>query len=235
MDSAVGRAPTEGPVEQALALAGALSRATGLIVETGASQTLWGVSDPGGHLPVVKTALVVRDVGADGQFSANPVVLCLQVRTLVAVPLQADAQRPVVGTLWALSSSPQAFDNEQVAALTRVGTIIGGLLSPVTPKADLERLVMALPTPAVAVVGDRVLPNAPACALTGFGGEEVTTLGDWFKALYRDDGSMVRELYEADRAQGFLDARTAPITRKDGWERLVQVHCTTVGDRKSVV
>lgn len=230
MHRAAEGAPTEGPVDQALALAAALSRATSLIVETGASQTLWGVADPGGHLPVVKTALVVRDVAADGQFSANPVVLRLQVRTLVAVPLQADAERPVVGTLWALSSTPNAFDREQVAALTRVGTVIGGLLSPVTPMAELERLVMALPTPAVAVVGERVHPNAQACALTGFRGEEVTTLDAWFKALYREDGPMVRELYEADRAQGFLDARTAPITRKDGWERLVQVHCTTVGE-----
>jgi len=217
-------------VDQALALVGALTNATALLVETGASQTRWGVDDPGGHLPVVKTPLQLREVGADAQFSTHPVVLHLGVRSLVAVPLQADAQRPVVGTLWALSTSPDAFDATHLAALGRVGTIIGGLLSPSTPMGELERLAMALPTPAVAVSGDRVVPNAPACALTGFRGDEVMTLKAWFEALYRDDGPMVQELYEADRAGGFLDARTAPITRKDGWERLVQVHCTAVGE-----
>lgn len=218
------------PVDQALALVQSLTGASGLLVETGASQTRWGVGDPGGHLPVVKTTVVVPDASADGQFATHSVVKKLGIRCLVGAPLQAAPHRPVVGTLWAFSTTPDAFAFPHLEAIARVSTVIGGLLSPSTPMADLERLVMALPTPAAAVMNGRVVPNAQACSLTGYGGDEITTIEQWFNALYRNDGPMVRELYEADRLSGFLDSRTAPITRKDGWERLVQFHSTTIGE-----
>ncbi len=224
------RHEVEGPMDQALALAHSLTGASGLLVETGASQTRWGVRDPGGHLPVVKTTFVVPDAFLDGQFATHPVVKALGIRCLVGTPLQAGPHKPVVGTLWAFSTMPDAFAFPALEALARVSTVLGGLLSPVTPMAELERLVMSLPTPAVAMLNERVVPNALACNLTGYRGEELATLEQWFNALYRDDGPMVRELYEADRLSGFLDGRTAPITRKDGWERLVQFHPTAVGE-----
>jgi PAS domain S-box-containing protein len=128
-----------------------------------------------------------------------------------------------------MSPHANAFSASHIEALSQVASVIAGLLSPSTAGEELVRIVMALPTAAVAVVGERLVPNAPTCSLIGYSGEEVATLEAWFNALYRDDGPMVRELYEVDRASGFLDARTAPITRKDGWERLVQIHCTSVG------
>lgn len=219
----------EGPVDQALALVQALTEVPWLLLETGASQTRRGDFDPGGHLPVVKTALVVPETSADGQFSLHPVVQRLGARSLVGIPLQAAAEQPVLGTLWALAPTPNAFDERALQALRQGGTVLAGLLAPVTKEEDLTRVALALPVPAVAVVQETVVPNAAACALTGYGGEEVKTLDAWFNALFRDDGPMVRELFEADRSAGFLDARTAPLTRKDGWERLVQFHSTMVG------
>lgn len=216
-------------IDQALALAAALTPATALLVETGATQTRWGVDDPGGHLPIVKALVVTRDATADGQFAGHAVVKTLEARSLVGLPLQASDHRPVVGTLWAMSPHPSAFSAKHIEALGQVASVIAGLLSPSTDGEELVRIVMALPTAAVAVVGEHLVPNAQTCSLIGYSGDEVATLEAWFNALYRDDGPMVRELYEVDRASGFLDARTAPITRKDGWERLVQIHCTSVG------
>jgi PAS domain S-box-containing protein len=230
MDSTREGAVTEGPIDQALALVAASSGASVLLLETGSSQTRWGTDDPGGHLPVVKTPLLVRDARSDGQFSNHPVIAKLSVRALVGVPLQAGPQRPVVGTLWALATSPDAFPEPQLKLLTQAGALVGELLSPSATEHELFRLVMSLPTPAIAVVGERLRLNATAAAITGYTGDELPTLERWFTALHRADAAMVRELYETDRSTGFLDARTMPITRKDGWERLVQFHATSVGD-----
>ena len=221
---------TEGPIDQALALVAASSGATCLVLETGSSQTRWGCDDPGAHLPVVKTPLLVRDARADGQFSSHPVITRLAARSVVGVPVQAGAQRPVIGTLWALAPTVDAFDETKLKLLTHAGAVVGELLSPSATEHELFLLVTSLPTPAVAVVGERLKPNAHAAAVTGYSGDELPTLDAWFEALFRDDAPMVRELYEADRTTGFLDARTVPITRKDGWERLVQFHATVVGE-----
>ena len=80
---------SEFAIDQALALAAGLTPATALLVETGATQTRWGVDDPGGHLPIVKALVLTRDATADGQFGSHAVVKALQVRSLVGLPLQA--------------------------------------------------------------------------------------------------------------------------------------------------
>ncbi|MCA2980767.1 MAG: response regulator [Myxococcaceae bacterium] len=183
-----------------------------------------------GHLPVLKTPLLVRDVLSDGHFSSHPVVTRLGARAVVGMPVQAGAHRPVVGTLWALSTAPEAFGEARVELLRQTAAVVGELLSPSTTEHELFQLVMSLPTAAVAVVGQQLKLNAHAAAITGYTGAELPTLDRWFEALFRDDAAVVRELYEADRKTGFLDARIAPITRKDGWERLVQVHATAVGE-----
>ncbi len=219
-----------GPIDQALALAASLTGATTLLVETGATQTRWGVDDPGGHLPVLKSPLLTRDAGADAQFSNHPVITRLKVRALAAAPLQVAPGRPVLGTLWAMGPVAGAFSAAQLDALLRVASIIAGLLSPSTSSIDLGRLVASLPTPAVAVIAERLVPNAAACALTGFSGDELPTVTSWFERLYGGEGEVARELYDADRASGFLDARTVPLTRKDGWERLVQFHAAIVDE-----
>jgi PAS domain S-box-containing protein len=220
----------EVSIDQTLGLISALVPTASFLVETGVSQTRWGCENPNAHLPFVKTTVVVRDTRADGQFATHPVVKALGVRSLVGVPLQASARHPVVGTLWAMASAPNAFEDKQVEFFFQAANVIGGLLRPRASEDDLVRVVLALPTPAVAVHGERLVANAAALGLTGYSGEELTSLDAWFNALYRDDGPMVRELYEVDRLSGFLDARTAPITRKDGWERLVQIHIATIGE-----
>lgn len=89
-------------------------------------------------------------------------------------------------------------------------------------KQRLRHLVEHLPAGAVYVEGQQLHLNGAAEVITGYSRGELTTLDEWFRALYGDRRQQVIELYESDKRGGFPYATTVPIRCKDGRERFVE-------------
>jgi PAS domain S-box-containing protein len=86
-------------------------------------------------------------------------------------------------------------------------------------KLRLRRLVEQLPAAAVFIEGRHIHLNRGAETATGYHDGALSTLDDWFRALYGDRHERVRDLYEAERRVGFPYATTVPIRCKDGEHR----------------
>lgn len=100
--------------------------------------------------------------------------------------------------------------------------------------SDWLRLALVhLPTGAVLVRGEELFLNRAAEVLTGYTHVEVPTLSLWFEKLHPGRSSQIRQLYEQERAAGFLAAVTLPLVRKDGEERIIEF--VAFGDRSTEV
>ena len=85
----------------------------------------------------------------------------------------------------------------------------------------LRMMVEHLPAGAVYREGDSLLLNRAVEEITGYSRDEITTVGAWFQALYRDTAEYALASYLADRQAGFSATRTHSIWRPDGQARLV--------------
>ncbi len=97
----------------------------------------------------------------------------------------------------------------------------------------LKLMVEHLPSGAVLVEEGRLLVNKTCATITGYEPEELATLDDWFRCLYRSRSVEARMLYERDRSERFKTPREMTIIRKDGVERNVEFFCY-VDDRVEV-
>ena len=213
------------PLNQALALAGALTGAELVALDTGVSLTRWGQGDLPSRLPLIKAQVRVLDATSDPRFLSESLITQHGVRSLVAVPIQRTPGASQ-GTLWLLSHQPNR--SFELKALEQLVAVISGLLAPATDEMQLYSWVATLPTAAVCVMGEMLIANSDACTLTGYG-NELSTFHGWTEALYGERAAELRAQYAADQAQGFLDVRTLPIRRKDGTDRLLEFNCTSVG------
>jgi len=89
-------------------------------------------------------------------------------------------------------------------------------------EARLAHLVDHLPVGAVHVQDGVLTLNRAAESITGYRRDELTTFEAWGKALFGDRVTVMRALYEADRAAGFPTPREVRLRRKDGEERAVE-------------
>lgn len=83
-------------------------------------------------------------------------------------------------------------------------------------------MVEDLPMGAVFVDGDHIRLNRTAEEITGYSREELTTIDQWFWALYGTNSTEARAKYESIRDAGFVDVCTGRINRKDGTERIIE-------------
>ncbi len=85
----------------------------------------------------------------------------------------------------------------------------------------LRLMVEHLPAGAVYREGSSILINQAVEAITGYDRSEITTLDQWFAALYGEDAAIARRYYQADRAAHFPETRTMQIRSKKGERRVV--------------
>ncbi|WP_137937868.1 EAL domain-containing protein [Chitinivorax sp. B] len=90
-------------------------------------------------------------------------------------------------------------------------------------EARLQHLVEQLPAGALYIEGDQVWLNRTAEALIGYPREQIRSLDNWFTAVYQDQASVMRELYEADRKLGFSTRRLVELIHRNGSKRLVEM------------
>lgn len=84
-------------------------------------------------------------------------------------------------------------------------------------------MVHYLPVGAIHVEGESFTLNAAAQAITGYGQDEITTVTQWFQAMYGPKAAAALAQYEADRAAGFPQPRVLRLRRRDGQQRAVRV------------
>lgn len=85
-----------------------------------------------------------------------------------------------------------------------------------------RHMVEDLPMGAVFVEGDHIRPNRAAEEITGYTRDELTTIDQWFWALYRTGSADARAKYGAFQDAGFIEVCTGTIIRKDGAERVIE-------------
>jgi PAS domain S-box-containing protein len=194
-----------------------LAGAEGACLELGARRLSWGLDDPGFSAGPCVELLWLDDATNEPRFTGRTPAPA----SVLGVPVRVDARAPVQGALWLFHSRAQAFAPE----LQQTVEGAAGLIAAVAPHDEgetLRTIAARLPVAAVAVRGERLELNAAATALIGAGPGDVQTLDGWFERLFLEEAAQARALYEADRATGFLDSRTLPLTRADGSQRLVE-------------
>ena len=77
-------------------------------------------------------------------------------------------------------------------------------------------MVEGLPSGAVFVEGDRIYMNSAAERITGYSRTELSTVDQWFWALYGESSREARAKYERIRDTGFTEVCVGTIRRKDG-------------------
>src|SRR5690242_15776931 len=82
-----------------------------------------------------------------------------------------------------------------------------------------------LPAGAIYVNGDAITFNKAVETITGYGRDEVRTLGEWFEKIYGRRSAAMRKWYESEKRSGRAVNRTGPIVRKDGTVRTVEFSC----------
>ena len=83
-------------------------------------------------------------------------------------------------------------------------------------------MVEDLPSGAVFVEGDRIYLNRAAEHITGYSRAELTSVDQWFWALYGGASDEARTKYEAIRDAGFVEVCIGSIRRKDGEARVIE-------------
>ncbi|PKP39783.1 MAG: hypothetical protein CVT98_00490, partial [Bacteroidetes bacterium HGW-Bacteroidetes-15] len=86
----------------------------------------------------------------------------------------------------------------------------------------LKFIVEKLQAGAVYIEDDFVFLNAASEFITGYNGNELTSVEDWFKKLYGKNWELVFKLYQDDMAAGFPSPRTVEIITKSGVVRQVE-------------
>ena len=86
-----------------------------------------------------------------------------------------------------------------------------------------KTFVENLPAGAVYVEGERLVMNRGVERLTGYHRSELSTLEQWFERLCGADAPRERERHEAERAQGFRNARQIAIRTRDGGQRELEL------------
>lgn len=121
----------EATLTDALALAGALSRADLVSLRTGVTFLQWGALDLEVRLPSVTSQVTVNDTTHDPRFCDHPLVLAHQMRSLLALPITHPTDGSTSGILWLLSRQPGAFAS--APWLEQVSTVMAGLLKTPPP------------------------------------------------------------------------------------------------------
>lgn len=86
-------------------------------------------------------------------------------------------------------------------------------------RPPLLRFITYLPVAAVFVRDGRLFMNRNAEILTGFESSDITTVPQWFAALYPAHEHLAYELYENEKRKGFSRVVPDLITRRDGTAR----------------
>jgi PAS domain S-box-containing protein len=92
----------------------------------------------------------------------------------------------------------------------------------VESEGRLRHVLENLPAGTVMVDGEHVSMNAGAETITGYRRDELTTLDQWFRALYGDEHIEVRQRWADAHATGLTGTAILPIRRKDGTRWLVE-------------
>ncbi|MBM3289887.1 MAG: PAS domain S-box protein [Candidatus Hydrogenedentes bacterium] len=82
-------------------------------------------------------------------------------------------------------------------------------------------MVEGLPSGAVFVDGDRIYMNFAAERITGYSRTELSTVDQWFWALYGERSAEARAQYERIRDAGFAEVCIGTVRRKDGAVRVI--------------
>ncbi|WP_235951971.1 PAS domain-containing sensor histidine kinase [Crateriforma spongiae] len=128
------------------------------------------------------------------------------------------------------------FVESQSVPLSDTSGEITGILSitrDMTPTRDAKiairesherfrRMVEQLPAGAIAIEGEAVFFNRTTEEILGYSSDEIATLDDWFSLLYRERSDEVRQLYEADKVDGFPGRREIKVTCKSGEIKTVE-------------
>ncbi|WP_166831820.1 PAS domain S-box protein [Thalassoroseus pseudoceratinae] len=128
------------------------------------------------------------------------------------------------------------FVESQSVPLSDTSGEIKGILSitrDMTPARDAEiairhsherlhRMVEELPAGAIAIEGEAVFFNRAIEEILGYSSDEIATLDDWFSLLYRERSDEVRQLYEADKLDGFPGRREIEVHCKSGEIKTVE-------------
>ena len=84
-------------------------------------------------------------------------------------------------------------------------------------------LVEHLPAGAVYVDHGRLFTNRAVESYTGYRGDEIATVDDWFQVLCQEQADRCRQHYQHARAAGFQETCLLPIRRKDGVSRVLEI------------
>ena len=97
----------------------------------------------------------------------------------------------------------------------------------------LARIIERLPAGAAHVQAGVLSINAEVERITGYSREELNSLQAWFTLLTGDTSGKLLERYHQRRAEGFAEAVTATIRRRDGEIRQIEYRTcedTSVGE-----
>lgn len=94
-------------------------------------------------------------------------------------------------------------------------------------------MVEGLPSGAVFVERDTIYMNRAAEEITGYSRAELSTVNQWFWALYGDASAAARAKYERTRDEGFREVCIGTIRRKDGSSRAIE--CSGYRSETSIV
>jgi diguanylate cyclase (GGDEF)-like protein/PAS domain S-box-containing protein len=93
---------------------------------------------------------------------------------------------------------------------------------PAGGETSFRELFGNLPAATVFREGGNLVLNVAAAALTGLPADTPIPLDEWFETLYGESATIVRGIYERDRAGGFPTVAEVPLRRPDGVERVVE-------------
>ncbi len=96
--------------------------------------------------------------------------------------------------------------------------------------ALLQNLIDHLPKAMVYIIRGKLFLNLKAEIQTGYKTGDFNDLNDWFRVVYKDQASFVRDLYLKDKKAGFKVPARVPFLRKDGVSRIMDFHATAHND-----
>lgn len=125
-----------------------------------------------------------------------------------------------------ISGAPLAGVDGAIAAVVFLITDITQRVEDEAILRDSEKrfrlMVEGLPIGAVFVEADRIHMNRAAENITGYSRAELTTVNQWFWALYGEGSAEARAKYERIRDAGFVEVCVGTIRRKDGEMRTIE-------------
>ncbi len=89
--------------------------------------------------------------------------------------------------------------------------------------ARMRFLVENLPAGAIYVDDGKLVMNRAVEEMTGFDGQEISTVARWFEVLCGDKAEECLSKYELVKAEGFSQSCLLPIKRRDGIRRMLEI------------